>query len=117
MSGEHTNLFQLASQRLQWLSDRQRVVSQNIANADVAEFKARDVESFESYLERAQITKSLPSAEVFETKTHWGGDVTGNTVVLEEQMLNARSTAGDYNVAASLYRKAHDMVLTVAGRR
>ncbi len=117
MSGEPTNLFQLASQRLQWLSDKQRVVSQNIANADVAEYKARDVETFETYLDRARLTESLPKADVFEAKTDWGGDMTGNTVVLEEQMLNARSAAGEYRVAASLYRKAHDMMLIVAGRR
>lgn len=117
MNFGETNLFQLASQRLQWLSDRQKVVSQNIANADVAEYKARDVESFESYLKRANASNALPEAEVKLTETRWGEDLTGNNVSLEEQLMHAKTTAGEYRVAASLYRKAYGMMMAVSGRR
>lgn len=117
MNFGQTSLFELASQRLQWLSDRQRVVSQNIANADVSGYKARNVESFEAYLSRADGADKLPSAEVVKAETQWGSDMTGNNVVLEDQILQARTAAGEYRMAAALYRKAHDMMLAVAGRR
>jgi flagellar basal-body rod protein FlgB len=115
MNFGETNLFKLASHRLQWLSDRQRVLSENIANADTAEYRARDVESFQSYLLNAEGAETLPSAEVRETKTLWGEDLSGNNVVIEEQLMEASSTAGQYKLAAGLYRKAHQMMMSVAG--
>lgn len=117
MKFAETNLFQLASSRLQWLSDRQSVISENIANADVAEYQARDVESFESYLGRTKVGAGLPRADVIATESLWKRDGTGNNVVLEEQIMKAGTTSSDYRVAASLYRKAHEMMLSVAGRR
>lgn len=117
MNIEDTNLFQLASRRLQWLADRQRVVSENIANADTSEFRARDVQSFDSYLDLADGEALSPTAETYEIKGGWFNDKTGNNVVLEEQALLASETAGKYKVATNLYRKAHEMLLTVAGSR
>lgn len=118
MNTESTSLFDLAPKRLQWLANRQKVVSENIANANVSGYRAKDVESFESYLDRAgSSTSVLPDASVNETKTSWGQSMSGNNVVLEEQMMEANSNAGQFKVAASLYRKAHDMLYAVAGRR
>ncbi|MCP9481068.1 flagellar basal body protein [Shimia sp. CNT1-13L.2] len=109
------NLFDLASKRLQWLSDRQKVLSENIANADTAEYRARDVESFQSYLSNTEDTSLPLSAQIVETKTAWGEDFSGNNVVLEEQMMEAGSTSGQYKMAAGLYKKAHQLILAVSG--
>ncbi|MDK3016713.1 flagellar basal body rod protein [Pseudodonghicola flavimaris] len=115
MNHESLNLFQLASRRLQWLSDRQRTVSENIANADVADYRAREVESFASYLDSTEGVAVLPEAQVREVEGENGETISGNTVVLEEQILEAANTSGQYRLASNLYRKAHEMVLTVAG--
>ena len=117
MNIEAPSFFDLASQRLKWSSDRQKVVSENIANADVAEFRAQDIESFASYLNNVRASSTLSEAEVTEAETNWGEDMTGNNVVLEEQVMEANATAGQFRIAASLYRKAHEMLHTVAGRR
>ena len=117
MNPENLNIFQLASQRLQWLSDRQRVVSENIANANTAEYQTQDVQSFESYLAEANAQKGAASARVEETESMWGSDPNGNTVVLEEQMMLASETSGQYRVAATLYRKAHEMIAAVSSGR
>ena len=117
MNLDNINLFQLASRRLQWLSDRQKAVSENIANADTAGYRAREVEDFESYLASAERSSVLPSAEVREAEASWGETISGNNVVLEEQILKAANTAGQYKLASSLYRKAHEMVLAVSGTR
>jgi flagellar basal-body rod protein FlgB len=37
--------------------------------------------------------------------------------VLEEQIIEANSNAGQFRLASSLYRKAHEMLYAVAGRR
>lgn len=117
MNLDNINLFQLASRRLQWLSDRQKVVSENIANADTGGYRAREVEDFDSYMDRAAEAALLPGAEVAEVETTWAETISGNNVVLEEQILQSAETAGQYRLASNLYRKAHEMVLAVAGSR
>ena len=115
MNLDNINLFQLASRRLQWLSDRQKIVSENIANADTAGYRAREVEDFDSYLGRAEQAALLPGAEVAEVEATWAEAISGNNVVLEEQIIQASNTAGQYRLASNLYRKAHEMVLAVTG--
>lgn len=115
MNLDAPNLFELASHRLKWLSDRQKVVSENIANADTAGYRAREVEGFDEYLRIADGVGESPDAAIFEAETVWGEDLSGNNVSLEEQLLQATETAGQYRVAANLYRKAHDMIRAVSG--
>ena len=117
MNTEPTSLFDLAPKRLQWLATRQKAVSENIANSDVASYRAKEVESFASYLDKATSTGGLPEASVRDAKVSWSEDLTGNNVVLEEQLMEASSAAGQFRIAASLYRKAYDMLHAVAGRR
>ncbi|TDK50204.1 flagellar basal body protein [Antarcticimicrobium luteum] len=117
MNLDNINLFQLASRRLQWLADRQKVVSENIANADTAGYRAREVEDFASYMDRADRAEGLPKAAIEEVEATWAEAISGNNVVLEEQILQASNAAGQYKLASNLYRKAHEMVLAVSGSR
>lgn len=66
MNSDEVNLFTLASRRLQWLADRQKVISENIANVNTADYRARDVESFASYLTNNASTVRPDDAEVVE---------------------------------------------------
>lgn len=115
MNTEVTNLFDLASKRLKWLSDSQKTISENIANAETSGYRAKETESFESYLTKAAGTEISPDASSAESEQTWGEDLSGNSVVLEEQILAASSTASQYKVAANLYKKAHTMLRAVAG--
>ncbi|MGR3507781.1 MAG: flagellar basal body protein [Sulfitobacter sp.] len=117
MNTESTSLFDLAPKRLQWLATRQAVVSENIANADVLGYRAKDVQSFASYLGDADRASGLQDAEVVEADVLASPNMSGNNINLEEQMVEANSTAGQFKVAANLYRKAYQMMYTVAGRR
>lgn len=115
MNFEATNLFELASHRLKWLTDRQKVISENIANADTAGYQAREVESFDDYLRAADGVAVPQDAKVLESETTWGSDLSGNNVALEEQLLLAGETRGNHRVASNLYRKAHELMRAVAG--
>jgi flagellar basal-body rod protein FlgB len=117
MNTEQTSLFALAPKRLEWLATRQKVVSENIANADVAGYRAKDIESFAKYLDAARGKGVLPTAQVIEADVGWSVNMSGNNVSLEEQLMEANATAGEFKMAASLYRKAHEMLYAVAGRR
>lgn len=117
MNLDTPNLFDLASKRLQWVSDRQRTIAENIANADVSGYRAKEVEAFDQYLERAQRTETRLEAKITESDQTWGDGLSGNNVILEEQLLDASSANGQYRMATNLYRKAYEMVsMVVAGR-
>ncbi len=107
--------FQMASRRMEWLSSRQQVIAENIANANTPGYAGRDVQSFDDFL-KADIQRGQ-GAEVDERATRWGGSKDGNTVVLEEQTILAAQSAGEFRLASRLYAKGHQLVALAAGRR
>lgn len=125
------SFFNLASRRLGWLAEGQRVVAENVANADTPGFKARKVSDFEKMLEenRASELKTTNAQHISRTsgprnvevsvdENTWGESLNGNTVILEQQTIQANEIGESYQVAASLYRKGHDLLrLAAAGIR
>lgn len=126
MGLESISFFKNASQRLQWLSARQKVISQNIANSDTPDFKAKDVSSFSKMLEGVQQTglattnaKHIGGGQNSGIRTEitqdtWGETIDGNTVVLEQQSILANEVGEDYQLAARLYRKGYDLLTLAA---
>jgi flagellar basal-body rod protein FlgB len=128
-------LFKLMSARLAWLSQREVVLGQNLANADTPDYRPRDLRLEEF----ARLTQSLSGAagRLPMTRTdpgHIGGGAqaqiglasrpaktvyettpNGNAVVLEEQMAKASQTALDYQLTSNLYRKYLGMLRTALG--
>lgn len=124
MNLDQISFFRLASDRLEWLSSRQKVIAENIANGDTPGYRARDVAPFESYVQAltSAADGSGPAAQPFgahvpvdtvDAPDNWSGDLSGNTVVLEQQTVKAGETAVQYRLAANLYRKANEL-LTIA---
>ncbi|GHD99300.1 hypothetical protein U879_09330 [Defluviimonas sp. 20V17] len=125
MNLDQISFFRLASDRLEWLSSRQKVIAENIANGDTPGYRARDVAPFESYVQAvSQATDSgAAAAEPFgsavpvatvDAPDSWSGDLSGNTVVLEQQTVKAGETAVQYRLAANLYRKANELLSLAA---
>ncbi|WP_027234471.1 flagellar basal body rod protein FlgB [Leisingera caerulea] len=112
MADTPTSWLQTASQRMTWLAERQKVIAENIANADTPGYNARDVESFDDYLGKAPGS----AVSVDYAKSEWGRSLDGNGVILEEQSILAASVSGQYRLASKLYSKAHQMIATVNGK-
>lgn len=126
--------FQIASQRMQWLGERQVVISENIANADTPDYKAKDISPFDQMLEDgSQRTRGLKTTHsnhiqgapaptggvsVMGDSEAWESTIDGNTVSLEQQTIKAAEISENYRLAAQLYRKGHDLLtLAVTGVR
>lgn len=107
--------FQMASRRMEWLSGRQEVVAQNIANANTPGYAGQDVQPFDEFLRATSDNPGAP--EVERAQTRWGDNKDGNTVVLEEQTILAAQSAGDFKLASRLYAKGHQLIALAAGRR
>ena len=130
-------LFQLISARMSWLSQRQAVLSQNIANADTPDYRLQDlraadftrlVEGFAArpgrlamaQTERAHL-EGLAVARIGLAGRDQASDYEvapdGNAVVLEEQSAKAAQTALDFQLTSNLYRKYLAMVRIALGNQ
>ena len=125
-------LFQRMTERMNWLGAREKVLAQNIANADTPSYKPRDVVplAFERHLQKLaavepertdpkHIVGTIPPRDPVDSKKQRNTYETapaGNSVVIEEQMMKMSETQADYNTIVNLYRKHIDMLKAAIGR-
>ena len=124
-------LLAMLRDRLGYLSDRQRVIAQNVANSDTAGYVARDLTpfSFDANLQ-AQAVQAMSVTQpghmavgqkrdggrnFKEIKTP-GSEVTlnGNAVVLEEEMIKMSDARMNYDAAISFYQKSLNLLRMAA---
>ena len=123
-------LFSAMSKRMNWLSERQQVLAQNIANADTPGYGAQDLKDsqFSEVLRSAgsrltmaataqgHIGGANSAKPVVEKSADSEKKTTGNSVVLEDQMMKVSKTAMDFQLTTNLYRKHLGMIKTALGR-
>jgi flagellar basal-body rod protein FlgB len=117
------HLFSIAARQSDWLAMRQSVVAENIANVNTPRFKARDTGPFESILDKTQLTMASTSplhlsdgveaARQIEVKREDAWDVvhSGNTVVLEQELLKAGETSRQYALNTGIVKAFHRMFM------
>lgn len=127
-------LFAMMSKRMAWLADRQQVLARNIANADTPGYEPRDLvplgfkELAQTSLAGFRPTVTHPAHIAGSPGTRNKGfaetvqkdpvetTLSGNAVVLEEQLMKASQTAMDYEATTNLYRKHVSMIKDALGR-
>lgn len=131
-------LFNGMAQRMDWLSTRQRVISQNIANANTPDYRSSDLkpQDFKKTLGRYMDTMSLSdvpdrlsmattTGAHMDTKLSVGRKEGGendrkayeitpdeNAVSLEDQVMKATETSGNYQMIINLYTRHMTMLKT-----
>jgi flagellar basal-body rod protein FlgB len=125
-------LFKAMMSRMSWLTERQQILAQNVANADTPAFKAKDLKA-QTFKEMLAGTGSDHLALAATQPNHLTGtgaavpfrpvadrsaetSPSGNSVSIEDQMLKVSSTANEYQLTTSLYRRQIGMLKTVLGR-
>lgn len=124
------SLFSLTSKKMTWLSSRQQVIAENVANSDTPGYKAKDISSFDSYLQgsskKVSATVTNPNhisrngnreVDVEVDKDAWGSNINGNTVSLEQQSIKSAEIRETYAMATNLYKKGYTLVRTAIGNR
>jgi flagellar basal-body rod protein FlgB len=117
-------LFQVASQKSQWLSARQIAVAGNVANANTPGYRALDVQPFSTFLDSSPIALAstdpghitaadaiLTSLQEVETESD-DESLSGNTVNLERQMINLGDVSRDFSMTANIRRAFHQLLLS-----
>lgn len=130
-------LFTALRERMNWLAARQRVLSENIANADTPGYRPKDLKplNFSSFLQggdtatatAAPLAMAVTAANDITPVSAQGGfaiqkqsadaetSPTGNSVVLENQMMKLAKTQIDYAAATKLYAAQVKMINTAIG--
>ncbi|WP_210410530.1 FlgB family protein [Oceanicola sp. D3] len=107
---------------------RQQVVAQNLAQADTAGYKARDIASF------GAVYQNGPGLELRQTRSGHvagemppealrpfiergiDGDPNGNTVSIESQMVKSAEVQTRHEMALSIYRTTLGLMRATLGR-
>jgi flagellar basal-body rod protein FlgB len=119
-------LFAALSQRMAWLTDRQAVLAQNVANADTPGYTAQDLREpdFKQFLAQSTSTVALTTTDPAhiavppslddQAKPQPASDGS-RRVNIEDQMMKVSQTANDYALVATVYRANLSIVKTVLG--
>lgn len=123
-------LFSLLTNRMSWLSTRQSVLAQNVANADTPNYVARDIKpvDFDGMLSDQKGTgMTVTNARHIDIHAQRGNDFEeedaegeggtpgGNVVSVEQEMIKLSDTQIQYQTATNLYQKAVNMFRTALG--
>jgi flagellar basal-body rod protein FlgB len=124
-------LLSMLRERMNWLHQRQDVLSQNVANADTPGYVARDLKplDFEEALSSTSSGAALMTtntrhialtpSHVNKFEDHDAPDQesspNGNSVALESEMVKVSDTQAEFQAAANLYSKAMMMMKEAIG--
>jgi flagellar basal-body rod protein FlgB len=119
---------------MQWHQERQRLLAENVANAETPGFKPRDLvpPNFDQTVPTPGATLTLASTDPghitgggfggtgpFEQARQRNYQVrpTGNAVSLEDEMLKVAANQMDYQAATSLYVKSLGLLKIALGKK
>lgn len=133
MNFESVPLFSVMKSKLGYLSERQSILAQNIANADTPNYQAKDVQTpsfkkiFSNSTQQLQLkgtnekhfagsNMSASSSNIINRDSTYERSPTGNNVVIEEEMSKVAENQAEYQKVLNLYRKSVDMFKTAIGK-
>ena len=116
-------LFELTSKQAEWLQVRQSVVAGNIANANTPGFRAQDVASFDSVLNKTNLpmaatnprhfTEAPADTYVVESAADDGAlsQLSGNSVDLANELMKEGAVKRDYDLNTGIVKAFNKMML------
>jgi len=135
MDLDRINIMKAIARRLEWTGERQRVLAENIANADTPGYKPKDIKSanFSELVkgpnQRTGLAVTSPGhigrssaggAEKWKVERAKGDfevAPNGNAVNLEQQSMLVASNQGEHNLMTNLYRKQVGLLRKALGPR
>lgn len=124
-------LLSMLKTRMHWHQSRQKVLAENVANADTPRFQPKDLR-LPSFRQDGSVAGGTMAMErtsplhLAGTAARAGEDPTGarrfevtpsgNAVNLEDEMMKVAQNQADYQLAATLYQKSLSLLRLAAGR-
>jgi flagellar basal-body rod protein FlgB len=125
-------LFSMLRTRMHWHQERQRLLAENVSNADTPQFRPRDLAppQFDrtrsamapvvlSRTENAHLAGSASLSGRFEAARLAAYEVrpAGNAVNLEDEMIKVAANQMDYQAATTLYTRSLGLLKAAIGKR
>ena len=132
MSLLQSGIISLVSNKLSYLAQKQSVLAQNVANANTPDYKANTLEPFTNFMNRelkgnndpikitnnkhivpaslAGVNSKSQRMDSYETVP------TGNSVDLEQQMMEVSKTTVDYQASLAIYQKFTALFRSAIGK-
>jgi flagellar basal-body rod protein FlgB len=126
-------IFAMLRDRLGYLSERQKVIAQNVANADTAGYVAQDLKPFSfqarmeaqagsiamaasepGHLQPPNVRRGLGAAWKPKKTPDSETTLNGNSVVLEEEMIKMTEARMQYDAAIGFYQKSLNLIRMAA---
>ncbi|HVY58798.1 MAG TPA: flagellar basal body rod protein FlgB [Xanthobacteraceae bacterium] len=124
-------IFSMLRTRMQWHQERQRVLAENVANADTPNYHPRDLSppKFDvsapqevaplvlARTEPGHIAGAIAGTTQFPTSERGGYEIrpAGNAVNLEDEMTKVAANQMDFQAATALYSRSLGLLKTALG--
>jgi flagellar basal-body rod protein FlgB len=122
-------LFEALTKRMNWLTQRQTVLAENVANANTPGYVGKDLKEpdFGGLVAKANGALQMAATQpghISPSNNPGGGQVVtvaddksldGNGVSLEAQMMKVSTNASDYAVVSALYKQNVTMIKMALG--
>jgi flagellar basal-body rod protein FlgB len=126
-------LLTALADKMRWHQARQKLLAENVANAETPGFRGQDLSpfSFEGYMRNQTVAKietattrpghigvTGTGADGFGPRATGGFEITpeGNSVTLEDEMMKVASNQMDYQAITSLYTRSLRLIRTALGK-
>ena len=123
-------MFAMLRTRMQWHQERQKVLAENVANADTPNFRPQDLvppdfgngaprpPAIAMMLTAPAHLSGTAAADTFAPDRKGGFQVhpSGNAVTLEDEMLKVAANQMDFATAATLYSRGLNLIKTALGK-
>jgi len=122
-------ILSMLKTRMQWHQQRQRVLAENIANAETPRYRARDLAppNFSSALQHVSLTMARTDPGHLEPiggntqfeddrSTRYEMRPRGTAVSHEEEMLKLAGNQADYDAVTSIYTHSLTLIKTAVGK-
>ena len=125
-------IFSMLRTRMNWHQERQRLLAENVANADTPGYRPRDLSplDFSRQVQQSsgqlQLALTSPAhlsgvggASSFPSERPAKYDVrpAGNAVNLEDEMMKVAANQMDHQAAISLYSRSLGLIKTALGKK
>jgi flagellar basal-body rod protein FlgB len=125
-------IFSMLRTRMQWHQERQKILAENVSNADTPKFRPKDLTPIDFGAQARpggsqQLTLALTSPAHLSSPASAGSFGTmkplydvkpaGNAVNLEDQMIKVANNQMDYQAATSLYSRSMGLFKVAMGKK
>jgi len=133
MGNSELPIFAALRSKMQWNETRQKLLAENVANAETPGYRGRDLKEFnfsemvsKNQVNSISVATTQPGhiainrtdGGKFSAQTMNSFEITpeGNGVTLEDEMMKVAANQMDYQAATSLYTRSVKLIRTALGR-